>query len=78
VRPYAAALAAAAVSALAAGLAGGAAGLTLDEFRASWARSPKIGFGEIDGTESELRVWDYDIDLCAMAGWENNWRGRPE
>ena len=73
-RPYAAALAAAAVSAVAAG----AAGLTLDEFRASWANSPKIGFGAIKATDSELTEWDYDLDLCTMAVWKNNWRVRPE
>ena len=77
-RPGARALAAAAVASVAASLAGGAAGITLDEFRASWARSPRFPrSNSIDFSQAALTAWDFSLGLCSMETWQNDWRVRP-
>ena len=77
-RPGARALAAAAVASVAASLAGGAAGITLDEFRASWARSPRFArSNSIDFSQAALTAWDFSLGLCSMETWQNDWRVRP-
>ena len=64
-------------AAIAAGLAGGAAGITLDEFRASWARSPQFArTNDINFSGAPLTAYDFSLDLRAMETWENNWRVR--
>ena len=76
-RPGARALAAAAVASVAASLAGGAAGITLDEFRASWARSPQFPrTNDINFSGAPLTAYDFSLDLCAMETWENRWQVR--
>ena len=64
-------------AAIAAGLAGGAAGITLDEFRASWARSPQFPrTNDINFSGAPLTAYDFSLDLCAMETWENRWQVR--
>ena len=72
-------LAAAGVAAaVAAGLAGGAAGITLDEFRASWARSPRFArTNDINFSQAALTAFDFSLGLCSMETWENDWEVRP-
>ena len=65
-------------AAVAAGLAGGAAGITLDGFRASWARSPKFArSNSVNFNQAALTAFDFDLGLCSMETWENDWEVRP-